>query len=182
MKLSYEIIRKVHRTEKESSELAKIEDDFFESLSEFISEEKTKLNESKNNLDDSVIRKLHNIKGMLNDIIYLREKKIINRAILKTKTDEDDTKNMTAEEQKMYIKITNILQSYQKQVKDCFDNESKLEKQKTVKMQMLQEVPKFIGTDMQEYGPYKEGEELELIESIAKIFIKKGIGKDLTLP
>lgn len=180
MKLSYEIIRKIHRVEKESSELAKVEEDFFESLPEFISEEKTKLNESRNNLDDSVIRKLHNIKGMLDDILYLREKKIINRAIIKTKTNDDDTKHMTTEEQKMYVKMTNLLQSYQKLVKDSFDNESKQEKQKTIKIQMLQDVPKFIGTDMSEYGPFKEGEELELIESIAKIFIKKGIGKDLT--
>lgn len=180
MKLSYEIIRKVHRMEKESGDLVKIDDDFFSSLPDYLGEEKEKLNETRQNLDDSVIRKLHNIKTMLEDIIYLREKKIINKAIIKTKTNEEDIKNMIPEEQKMYYKIANLLYNYQKTVKEQFgEGKPSAEKQKKVKILMLQDVPKFIGTDMQEYGPFKEGEELELIEPIAKIFVKKGIGKEL---
>ena len=102
MKQSYENIRKIHRMEKENVELVRIDEDFFDSLPEFVLEEKSKLQEIKNSLDDSIVRKLNNIKTMLEDIIYLREKKIINKAILKTKNNEDDTKNMTLEEQKIY--------------------------------------------------------------------------------
>ena len=32
---------------------------------------------------------------------------------------------------------------------------------------------------MQEYGPFAKDEEIEIIEPIAKIFIKKNMGKDL---
>jgi DNA replication initiation complex subunit (GINS family) len=176
MKLSYEIIRKIHRQEKESVDLVRIDEDFFDSLPEYVQEEKDKLQEMKNSLDDSVVRKLNNIKGMLEDIIYSREKKIINKAILKTKNNEDDTKNMTLEEQKIYYKIVNLLQSYQKFAKGPFEDQRQ-ETQKTVKLKILQDVPKFIGTDMQEYGPYSKDEEIDIIESIAKIFIKKGIAQ-----
>jgi len=179
MKLSYEIIRQIHRQEKEHSELVRIDDDFFESLPEYINEEKIKLNDLKNSLDDGIVRKLNNMKGMLEDIIYLREKKIINKAILKTKNNEDDTKNMTLEEQKIYYKLVNMLYAYQRLVKAPFEGEQREEKQKEIKLKILQDVPKFIGTDMQEYGPYEKDAEIEIIESIAKIFIKKGIGKEL---
>jgi len=178
MKQSYENIRKIHRMEKENFELVRIDEDFFDSLPEFVLEEKSKLQEIKNSLDDSIVRKLNNIKTMLEDIIYLREKKIINKAILKTKNNEDDTKNMTLEEQKIYYKLVNVLYNYQKLAKGPFEGEQKEDK-KTVKIKILQEVPKFIGTDMQEYGPFAKDEEIEIIEPIAKIFIKKNMGKDL---
>lgn len=179
MKLSYEIIRKVHRQEKENTELSRIDEDFFDSLPEYIEEEKEKLQDMKNSLDDSVVRKLQNIKSMLEDIIYAREKKIINKAILKTKNNEDDTKNMILEEQKIYYKIVNLLYSYQRFAKGPFEQETKDEKQKTIKLKIIQDVPKFIGTDMQEYGPFEKETDVDLIEPIAKIFIKKGIAKEL---
>jgi DNA replication initiation complex subunit (GINS family) len=179
MKLSYELIRSIHRQEKDSNELVKIDDDFFDEIPEFVTEEKSKLQDIKKNLDDSVIRKINNIKTMLMDIISWREKKIINKAILKTKTNEDDIKNMTLEEQKIYYKLVNILHSYQLLVKNSFEEIIEDQPKKIVKLKILQDVPKFIGTDMKEYGPYEKDSEIELIESIAKIFIKKDIGKEI---
>lgn len=179
MKLSYELIRSIHRQEKDSNELVKIDDDFFDEIPEFVTEEKSKLQDIKKNLDDSVIRKINNIKTMLIDIISWREKKIINKAILKTKTNEDDLKNMTLEEQKIYYKLVNILHSYQLLVKNSFEEIIEDQPKKSIKLKILQDVPKFIGTDMKEYGPYEKDSEIELIESIAKIFIKKDIGKEI---
>ncbi len=179
MKQSYENIRKIHRQEKENVELIRLDEDFFDSLPEFVLEEKSKLQDMRNSLDDSVVRKLNNIKSMLEDIIYSREKKIINKAILKTKNNEDDTKNMTLDEQKIYYKLVNVLYSYQKFAKGPFEGEIKEDKPRLTKIKILQDVPKFIGTDMQEYGPFEKETEIEIIEPIAKIFIKKGIGKDL---
>lgn len=179
MKLSYELIRSIHRQEKDSTELVKIDDDFFDEIPEFINEEKQKLQDMKKNLDDSVIRKIQNIKSMLTDIIYWREKKIINKAIIKTKTNDDDIKNMILEEQKIYYKLVNILHNYQMLVKSSFEDQIEETSKKTIKLKILQDVPKFIGTDMKEYGPYEKDAEIEIIESIAKIFIKKEIGKEI---
>lgn len=179
MKLSYELIRKIHRQEKENVDLARVDEDFFDSLPEFIDEEKLKLSDMKYNLDDTIVRKLQNIKSMLEDIIYLREKKIINRAILKTKNNEDNTKNMILYEQKIYNKFVNLLYNYQKLAKGPFESKIKEDKTKTVKLKILQDVPKFIGTDMQEYGPFEKDIEIEIIDPIAKIFIKKGIAKEI---
>ncbi len=179
MKLSYELIRSIHRQEKDSTELVKIDNDFFSEIPEFIEEEKTKLQDMKKNLDDSVIRKIQNMKNMLLDIVSWREKKIINKAILKIKTNEDDIKNMILEEQKIYYKLINILHSYQMLVKGSFEDQIEEISKKVVKLKILQDVPKFIGTDMKEYGPYEKDSEIELIESIAKIFIKKEIGKEI---
>ncbi len=179
MKLSYELIRKIHRQEKDSPNLVKIEDDFFNELPEFIETEKSKLTDIKKSLDDRIVRNINNIKTMLDDIIYSREKKILNKAILKTKNGEDDLKNMTLEEQKIYYKLVNLLYNYQQLVKSSFEEKITEEIQKNIKLKILQDIPKFIGTDMKEYGPYSKDEEIEIIESIAKIFIKKNIGKEI---
>ena len=64
MKQSYENIRKIHRQEKENVELIRLDEDFFDSLPEFVLEEKSKLQDMRNSLDDSVVRKLNNIKSI----------------------------------------------------------------------------------------------------------------------
>lgn len=42
---------------------------------------------------------------------------------------------------------------------------------------ILAEVPSFVGTDMKEYGPYKEGEVVELPSKIAELFISRKLGE-----
>ncbi len=180
MKLSYEIIRKIHRLEKGSVKLVKLEDNFFEGLKSFLEDEKEKIKQNEDVFDDSKTQRLFNIKNMIEDILYLRQKKIINKAIIKVKTGNEDVSDLLLPEQKMYKQISEIFEDYQGYLKTVFDNNHKPKvKYNLMKMKIIQSVPKFIGTDMQEYGPYDENEVIEIPESIAKLFINKGIAEQM---
>ena len=177
MKLSYEIIRKIHRLEREYVDLVKLEDDFFDSLKSYIDEEKERLKAKKDFFDNSLTQELFNIKNMLEQIINLRQKKIINKAILFIQTGEENIDNLLLPEQKIYRKLVKILEQYHDYVDSLF-NENKAKNMNLKKIIILKEVPKFMGTDMQEYGPYVAGEEVELPNAIAKIFLDKEIAKE----
>lgn len=178
MKLSYEIIRKIHRLEKGSTKLVKLEDDFFDSLKIFLEEEKNAIKQNNDVFDDTKTQRLFNIKNMLEDILFLRQKKIINKAIIKIKTGEEELFDMQLPEQKMYKQITETLENYHGYIKSVFENKKAKTNYNTIKIKLLQAVPKFIGTDMQEYGPYSIDDVVNVPESIAKLFINKNIAQE----
>jgi len=177
MILSYEVIRKIHRLEKESTKLVSLEDDFFDSLQVYLKEEKSKIKQNEDIFDDSASQRLFNIKNMVEDILYLRQKKIINKAIMKIKTNEEDTSNFLGPELKMYSQIVTVIEDYHKYLDEVFNKKIAKKEYVLQKVKMLKAVPKFIGTDMQEYGPYTENDLIEVPENIAKLFVNKNIGE-----
>jgi DNA replication factor GINS len=176
MKVTYELIRKIHRLEKKSNELTKLSDSFIEELKKYIDEEKSNIKDT-NIFDDTQIRKMYNIKNMVEEIFSIRQKKIINKAILKYKTGEDKISNLILPEQKMYDKILNNIKDYFNIIEEVFVDKKTKKKHSLLKVKVSQDFPKFIGTDMNEYGPFKEGEIVELPESTAKLIINKNIGE-----
>jgi hypothetical protein len=46
------------------------------------------------------------------------------------------------------------------------------------KLVILKNVPTFVGTDMKEYGPFSEGDEVELPEKVAKLFVTRKLAKE----
>ena len=177
MKLSYSLIRKIHRLEKQSINLVKLDGDFFESLKLFLEEEKSKLQE-RDVFDDESNQKAFNLKNMLENILALRQKKIINKAILYVQTGEENKENMLLPEQKIYKKLINIFEEYQQYIKYLYNDKKESKNLDLKKIVILSDVPKFIGTDMKEYGPFKTEDVVEIPESIANIFINKGIAKE----
>lgn len=49
----------------------------------------------------------------------------------------------------------------------------------SVSIRVLSEIPSFVGTDMKEYGPYKEGETVSLPDKIARLFITRKLGEPI---
>ena len=43
-----------------------------------------------------------------------------------------------------------------------------------VTVRFIHSVPKFAGLDLEVYGPFQEGDEIEFPEQVAKVLIKKG--------
>ncbi len=175
MKLSYEKIRKVHRLEQSSSKLTNIEDDFLDSIRPFLDDEKEEIRKNNDIFDDSKVRRLQNIRLMLEDIIYLRQKKIINNVIMGLKSSEQKDENLISYEEKVYSNIFDIIKDYLSYMELNSTKETK--SQNKVQITILKSVPKFIGTDMQEYGPYKEQDLATIPESIAKLLVSKEIAK-----
>jgi len=163
--------------EREYVDLVRLEDDFFDSLRVFINEKKEKIKQQRDLFDNRLSQELFNIKNMLEQIISLRQKKIINKAIIYVQTGEEDIDNMLLVEQRFYKKLVKLLEQYNDLVSGLF-TDSKKQGLEVKTVEILQDVPKFMGTDMKEYGPYKVGDVVDLPLSIAKIFFDKGIAKE----
>ncbi|PJA19213.1 MAG: hypothetical protein COX63_01710 [Candidatus Diapherotrites archaeon CG_4_10_14_0_2_um_filter_31_5] len=181
MELDYDEIRKIYRLEKNTSKLVEVKEDFFDSLSEFILQEKQSYFNSMKDLDFAKTRSFTNLKKMVEEILSLRQKKILSKALIASKTAEENNELMAEEEKKMFIQLLKILNSYNTLVDSVFIGKTK-EKEtglNKVSVKVLSDVPSFIGTDMKEYGPFKKNETVELPPKIAKLFISRKIGEKI---
>ncbi|MEW6294863.1 MAG: hypothetical protein AB1467_01035 [Candidatus Diapherotrites archaeon] len=184
MELNYDEIRRIYRLEKNTSKLSELEEEFLGELSEFIKEEKNSYMNSLKEMNFSKDRDFINLKKMIEEIFSLREKKILNLALIASRTDEPSEERMFLQEKKLYRELLKILKKNKEGLNEIFlgngtkkIEEEKEKQQNMVSLKILNEVPSFVGTDMKEYGPYKKGQTVELPQKIAKLFIARKIGK-----
>lgn len=182
MELNYDEIRRIYRLEKNTSKLVELQEDFFDTLTDFILEEKQNYFSSMEDLDFAKARNFTNLKKMVEEILSLREKKILNKALVASKTSEPNNELMATEEKKMFNEMFKILEAHNSLIESVFAGKQKKTQEKDlnkVSVKILSDVPSFIGTDMKEYGPFKKEQTIELPSKIAKLFISRKIGKKL---
>ncbi len=151
-----------------------------------------------------VDKQIENIRKILKELYEKREKKIIDAAIdvSRTPSINIDTSIMLKEERLLYESILNVLDGFRNGVllniqqaklpeikanigikkeseekenpeeKKDEEKESKEDKNKSVKI--THSVPRFVGPDLQEYGPFEEGEDAEIPFEVADVLINKG--------
>jgi DNA replication initiation complex subunit (GINS family) len=188
--ISYETIRAAHRAEKED-QLQKLPDDFFQSVKNWI-EIKEKQRDSFSLLE------VENAKKLLEDIINRRQRKLVMSA-LRTIRGELPPSNLTNPEREFFDKIVVLLKSYRENIdeklkgiekvveekieetkeiiKDLKEPELKIEGKKILKI--LTDIPRFVGVDMQPYGPLKTGDVITLPEEIGNLLIQRRVAEEL---
>lgn len=199
VKITYETLFELLRREKSREELQKLDNDFFSDIIGYLENKKNKIGELKNKNDLFVHEEIRiaeaqefNIRKIIKSLYELREKKIINMAIDCSREQcMIDTSPMLKEEQILFENIKsmlsqlrsgilyNLLECRMPEIKDIeLDNEQenteKEEKKNDSKMvRFVSVVPKFIGEDMKEYGPFESEDVANLPNSVADILIKK---------
>ena len=170
--LTYESLREIQRNEKKSEKLFELEEDFFESVQQYCEQR----GKSKNNGN---MIELENAKTILRDIVDRRERKILNQALRVTRTkDEVETSAMSSNEKALFEELVGILEKYRidvigEDVTEPEPEEAPEEATKLVKIKILEDLPAIVGADFEDYGPFKEGDEVELPPENAEIFISK---------
>ncbi len=175
--MDFEELRHIHRQEKNSSQLASISDDFFLELKAFIAEKRKKyLNSLKNGSLDSA-QDISNIERMAREILQIREKKVVRKALHASFSGEYSLENLCSQEKKLFENLLKAFNSYKKEMEKLFAlPESQSTKQKDLNMlpvQIIQDVPAFVGTDMKEYGPFKKGQLVKLPAKTAELLIAR---------
>ncbi len=195
--ITYETIRNAHRAEKEE-ELQKLPEGFFESIRNWF-KHKEKLK------DTTSLLEVENAKKLLEDIINRRQKKII-LAALSTVRGQLPPPNLTDEERKFFDDIVDSLKSFKNNMEEKFREyeeivEEKIEEakksieeikpleekiEKTVikpdgklLVKILTDLPRFVGSDMQAYGPLKAGDVINLPEDIGKLLIARKVAENI---
>ena len=202
--ITYETLFELLRKEKNREELQQLDDSFFKDVAEYLKEKNKLFEEQKNKEDLFAAEERgkaeiqqQNIKKILRELYERREKKIINMAIDGSRTDSGiiDTSAMLLDEKRMYNLLVELLNRYRRGIlfnlleanipnvgvsseefKEAKVEESKTEKEepKTDKVKFLHAVPKFVGPDLQVYGPFEENDEAELPIKIVDVLVNKG--------
>ncbi len=183
--ITYETIRAAHRAEKEEI-LQSLPKNFFEAVRNWLEHKQSQR-------DTSSLLEIENAKKLLEDIVNRRERKIM-LAALRTIRGELPPANLTDKEREFFDRIVNELTEYRDKIKEetfgpTRTVEEKIEEvRKTVEeikinsmimVKILSDIPKFVGTDMQAYGPLKSGEVVNLPKEIANLLVTRKVAENL---
>lgn len=197
--ITYETLYDILRREKARPELQDLPNNFLEDLISYIKKKREILEsqESKKSIFTSIEvqktrKQIDNIQKIIKELYERRESKIIQLSIIASRTSiNTEEKNvMLPEEQELYEEIYKKLNFFRENIlyelsvgslpkielthykpKDLKIAEKPNKSTKSLKL--LCDIPKFIGTDLETYGPFKEEDTIEISHEIAELLIKQ---------
>ena len=195
--ITYDTLFDLLKREKERPDLQKLEPTFF---NDFVFYLKQKIGDK----GEISARQAENIKKIAREFYDRREKKIVSMALDKSRTKSNlvDTSSLLHEEKVIFESIVGLLDHFRRNIIECVlsekdpllnlhevnispkkkteekkDEEFKtaIEIQKSMKtVRFVNAVPKFVGTELEEYGPFQEEDIAKLPSEIAEVLISKG--------
>ncbi|MEK6876892.1 MAG: hypothetical protein AABX63_05730 [Nanoarchaeota archaeon] len=205
--ITYETLFELLKREKDTADLQKLEPAFFDNFVEYLNEKKDMLNKDDTlfSYDEKkkVEKQIDNARRLIKEIYERREKKILNIALIKSRTKSHvlDTSSLLDNEKKFLGEIESILNAYrqniiykvmegnsisqikhqEKEAKEEIDAANNVEEEtKTTKLvRFLYSVPKFVGTELEEYGPFAEEDIANLPVEIADLLVGKGKAEEI---
>ena len=197
--ITYETLFELLQREKERADLQKLDPAFFNDIISYIKDKK-KIIESKSDSPfakeeiKKTERQLGNIYKILKELYERREKKIISLALDKSRTKSSliDTTSLLKEEKVVFEALTSLfdtyrdailysvlnekmpfMQQFEKNPKEDFRTALELKKP-TKLVRFVHTVPKFVGPELEEYGPFEEEDIANLPAEVAEVLINKG--------
>jgi len=184
--ITHEILYEILAREKTRQELQKIDQEFFQQLSSYLDEKELilKSQKEKDSFPDEIKKtekQLRTIKQLANEIIERRKHKILDLALLNSRTPSQMPKNLLPKEEGLYNSIISSLESFSKNEKEKAQEEQEEDETKALKnennettlIRFINPVPKFVGTDINIYGPFSKEDIANLPEKTAAILISK---------
>ena len=204
--ITYETLFELLRNEKNRDELQKLSPNFLNEVSSYISEKQNSLNEKLNMYSEEeklkAERQIYHLKNsILRELYEKRERKIIAMALNKSRTNTIiDTSLMLKFEKEMFdqlvelftnnrtefmnkafeLKKTVIKETQTEEQDDDDDDDEDEGEVETKLIRFLTSVPKFMGKELEVYGPFEEEDVASLPEEIAELLIKKGRAEELS--
>ncbi len=168
--LTYETISRIVAQERESKILVNLPEEFFEDAKLYI-ENKSKVSGGKEDAWE-----LDNAKRMLQDLMEIRERKILTLSLHFVRSGVSPN-NMVREEVDFFNSVVAALKKFQVEKKLMIDG--KPENRWTVAM--LADVPEFLDTKLRKHGPYSKGDIATVPEEHAKLLVEKGMARKLEI-
>lgn len=186
--VTYETLFDTLRKEKSSPELQDIEESFYDDVNNYISEKMRTYEETH---DIKTEKQIQNIKKIVKEIFERRQKKLLMQAFSQGRTTNTIKFNTKLSEEQYFINnIIEIIQKHNILLDKTFQqNNTLVEKPKEVKkttaniasdmiqVKFLTKLPKFLGKDLESYGPYEKEDTAQLPNQLAEILINKGRAK-----
>ncbi|MFH1398546.1 MAG: hypothetical protein ABIG95_00360 [Candidatus Woesearchaeota archaeon] len=191
IRITYETLFDMLRNEKNHEELQKLESTFFEDLVAYIKDKKNLTNKPDkqlfSNLEQEKARKqLENINRLIKELYERREKKIINMALIRSRTTSIiDESALLTQEKELFDAINQALDKGRgRMLVRLLEAELPISEQQKkpepiveenkVLIRFLQPVPQFVGKNLEVYGPFEEEDLAKIPAELANILLKKG--------
>ena len=201
--ITYETLFELLKKEKDMTDLQKLEPSFFDDFVDYLNEKKKMLDREDTlfSYDEKkkVEKQIENARKIIKEIYERREKKILNIALTKSRTKSHviDTSALLENEKRFFDETVKVLDAFRKQIIDNVisgkpvsgimiekkeineksniekDNNEKKEMKDTKLVRFLCSVPKFVGKELEEYGPFAEEDIANLPTEIAELLINK---------
>jgi len=206
--ITYETLFELLSRERERTDLQKLEPTFFSDTIAYIKDKKKLLGAKKDSAFAAeeikkTERQLENIYKIIKELYEKREKKIIGMALDKSRTKSNliDMSALLKEEKVLFDALTSVLDTYRENIllsvlnekmpfmqiigekqqpKPQADFMSASELSRNTKLvRFLYQVPKFVGPELEEYGPFSEEDIANLPSEIADVLINKGKSEEI---
>lgn len=177
MAISYDEVRRIHRLEKNSSKLVEVTQEFYGDLQEFVQAEKKSYLDSIRDAGSADSRDFVNLKKMVEELFSMRERKILGAALAASRTGEPSEESMAAQERKLFRQVFEVLRAHNSLLEVVFSGGRKSPENDTdlnsLSVEILSDIPEFVGTDMNEYGPFRKGAVAVLPAKVAKMLSQR---------
>jgi DNA replication initiation complex subunit (GINS family) len=201
--ITYETLYDMLRREKNRAELQELDPFFYEKLAKYIKDKQEILisQEQKDSIFTTIEvqktrKQIENIQKIVKELYEKRESKIIQLALMnsRSKAVSKDKSLMLNSEKVTYDSLIkslnefredilhNIVQgktsngNYQEEIKEKEPKGLKKDENPTIttkQVKFRQKISKFVGTDLNHYGPYEKGDMAALPMDIAELLINK---------
>lgn len=201
--ITYETLFELMRREKLREDLQELPTSFFDDVREYLLEKQKIFDETKHKTDlfssqerEKTMSQIKNIHRIVRELYERREFKVVMTALNKSRTGSSiiNTSNMLKEEVLLFERLVSELSIFrvgllenvlalqrpsliQYELKQPEEPEPKKPELKKVKM--LEDVPKFIGPELESYGPFQQEQVKDLPPDIAQLLIGKGSAAEL---
>jgi len=193
LEINYSRLRSLYRLEKQSqTRLTRVEPDFYELLRKYVEQEKKEVERAWREQDIQRLVLFANLVKLINDIIAIRQRKIVMLALASMFDDAWEPENLVGWERDLYRDVVDTVRRYRDRalaevglaektvpVEQDMERvgEGEEKRLKTVRVKILRAVPEFVGTDFKTYGPYAAGEVAELPQDIADILLVRNLAE-----
>ncbi len=195
--LTYEELRNIQRKERINRSLQPLEPDFLKKVSSYLDKKKELLqktigdgNRFSVDMGNKINNEVSNAQRVLKDIMERRESKIMLQGLMDARAGvpAENVLNMLPLEKGIY---KNIFEAISKYRKECFypllagqfvQKELVSDEPLTQAITLLSSVPEFLWKDSNKYGPFDEGDSVEVPLELAKFLLaqKKAVaGKQM---
>jgi len=161
--ITYETLRNIEHEEKNSVKLSKLPQDFLQEAMQYLQNKEAIANEKEDELE------LETARHRVESIMQIRERKILSFTLSFVRSGAIP-ENLMLEERELFNNIVKNLQDYQKKRSVVMSGE----KVRLRAVAFIQEIPRFVGIDMGQYGPYKPGDIATIPEDNAKVLVDRG--------
>jgi len=207
-KLTYELLFDMLRNEKNREELQALDKNFFADLIDYIQDKERLIKDNSDNQlfsgleREKTLKQLENAKRLIKDLYERREKKVLNLAMISSRTGGLlDKSAMLPEEQKLFERLSAMLEEFRNDILYRVmggnmpelreraltqpaagaamplpesPNASSQAGKDTVLVRFIHSVPKFVGKELEIYGPFESEDIANLPKQIADILVAKG--------